>query len=526
MATIERGGPPVPAAAVEHVRLLRAVREHQRGRRRRPSSTVELTDLDRWALSRLQETVAVVRERLDDFDATVSGREIQRFVDDLSNWYVRRSRRRFWDGDPGGVRDPAPLPGDGLASCWRRSARSSPTRSTTTSTARSRASTCATSRPPTERDRRARAGDGDRPRDRPARARRPRAGEAQGAPAAAGGRDRRDRARARRDRAAGRDRRATSSTSASCGSCREADELGEVEIKPNYRTLGPRFGKQMPMVAAAVAGLDPARVAAALRDGEHGRDRRRRHRAPLERRRPADHHEAARGLPGRARGLARGRARARDRRLAAGRGPRRARSSTRSSSAAQDAGLEVSDRITLILDGDAELLDAVRAHHEYVARRDARARDQLRRPRRRRAGDDRRPAVEDRHRARLSCAHDRAQAAAIVRALALLTWALRLRPLAGCGGSSSAATAHGDRAGRGHQRRRSRRRPPARTPTWARSPATSGPAPWTAPMPTGPSRDCSRASASGEAATWIGAEAPGPRRGCAVRSGGRQRGQH
>jgi isoleucyl-tRNA synthetase len=48
----------------------------------------------------------------------------------------------------------------------------------------------------------------------------------------------------------------------------EADELGEVEIKPNYRALGPRFGKQMPMVAAAVAGLDPARVAATLRTGE------------------------------------------------------------------------------------------------------------------------------------------------------------------------------------------------------------------------------------------------------------------
>ena len=48
----------------------------------------------------------------------------------------------------------------------------------------------------------------------------------------------------------------------------EADELGEVEVKPNYRTLGPRFGKQMPMVAAAVAGLDAARAAAALRDGK------------------------------------------------------------------------------------------------------------------------------------------------------------------------------------------------------------------------------------------------------------------
>src|SRR5207245_6595624 len=47
----------------------------------------------------------------------------------------------------------------------------------------------------------------------------------------------------------------------------QADELGQVEVKPNYRSLGPRFGKQMPLVAAAVAGLDPTHVSAALRDG-------------------------------------------------------------------------------------------------------------------------------------------------------------------------------------------------------------------------------------------------------------------
>ena len=47
----------------------------------------------------------------------------------------------------------------------------------------------------------------------------------------------------------------------------EADDLGEIEVKPNYRALGPRFGKDMPQVAAAVAGLDPVRVGAALRDG-------------------------------------------------------------------------------------------------------------------------------------------------------------------------------------------------------------------------------------------------------------------
>ncbi len=47
----------------------------------------------------------------------------------------------------------------------------------------------------------------------------------------------------------------------------EADELGEVEIKPNYRSLGPRFGKEMPLVAAAVSALVPAHAVAALRDG-------------------------------------------------------------------------------------------------------------------------------------------------------------------------------------------------------------------------------------------------------------------
>src|SRR5205085_6870331 len=53
-------------------------------------STGRLTDLDRWVLSRLQETVEIVRDRMDDFDATSAGRAVQTFVDELSNWYVRR----------------------------------------------------------------------------------------------------------------------------------------------------------------------------------------------------------------------------------------------------------------------------------------------------------------------------------------------------------------------------------------------------------------------------------------------------
>ena len=57
--------------------------------------------MDRWVLSQLADTVREARERLDAYDATGAGRRIQSFVSDLSNWYVRRTRRRFWN--PGGV---------------------------------------------------------------------------------------------------------------------------------------------------------------------------------------------------------------------------------------------------------------------------------------------------------------------------------------------------------------------------------------------------------------------------------------
>ncbi len=57
-------------------------------------------ELDRWLLSRLQGTIAEVRAGLDGFDTVSAGRAIADFVDEASNWYVRVSRRRFWDGDP------------------------------------------------------------------------------------------------------------------------------------------------------------------------------------------------------------------------------------------------------------------------------------------------------------------------------------------------------------------------------------------------------------------------------------------
>jgi isoleucyl-tRNA synthetase len=52
--------------------------------------------LDRWLLSRLSDLVETVTAGLDRYDANEPARKIQKFVDELSNWYVRRSRRRFW----------------------------------------------------------------------------------------------------------------------------------------------------------------------------------------------------------------------------------------------------------------------------------------------------------------------------------------------------------------------------------------------------------------------------------------------
>jgi isoleucyl-tRNA synthetase len=66
------------------------------GSSRNGSPTAEL---DRWALSRLQGTIRTVIERLDAYDCTTAGQAIGDYVEELSNWYVRLSRRRFWDGD-------------------------------------------------------------------------------------------------------------------------------------------------------------------------------------------------------------------------------------------------------------------------------------------------------------------------------------------------------------------------------------------------------------------------------------------
>ena len=55
-----------------------------------------LTLMDKWILSRLSATVAEVDRRLGNYEIPETARALQDFVNDLSNWYVRRSRERFW----------------------------------------------------------------------------------------------------------------------------------------------------------------------------------------------------------------------------------------------------------------------------------------------------------------------------------------------------------------------------------------------------------------------------------------------
>jgi isoleucyl-tRNA synthetase len=321
-------------------------------------------DLDSWALSRLSATVETVRGRLDDYDATRAGHVIAAFVDDLSNWYVRRSRRRFWDGDPAAFGT--------LYTCL-------------VTVSQLLAPFC-----PFVADEIYDNLDGSEPSvhlcDFPEAGERDEqlefamgvARETVRLGLAARGQAKlkvRQPLRAAVVVAAGAERDAIDLLSGtvmeelnvkSLRFVSDADELGSYEIKPNYRALGPRFGKQMPLVAAAVAALDPVHVADALRQGtevgvsidghEHvvGPDDLQLVMKPLEGyqlEREGSHavaleleldEELVRE------GLAREIVHA-------------------VQSARRAAGLEIEDRIELRLGGDENLLEAAREHEDYVA---------------------------------------------------------------------------------------------------------------------------------------------------------------
>ena len=327
-------------------------------------SDFSLTPLDTWALSRLHTTTETVTERMEDYDTTSAGRAVAALVDDLSNWYVRRSRRRFWDGDPaafwtlreclvtvskllapltpfiadeiydnldGG--EPSvhlvdfPEPGERDEEIeWQMQV----------------------ARDAVELGRAARAHG-------KLKVRQP-LGEAVIVAA--------ERERASIERFEGLVRDELNVKELRFVS--EAEELGTWELKPNYRALGPRFGKRMPQVAAAVAGLDSGHVAETLREGgtvglniegeEHplGPDDLQMVLQPLEgyQVERAGTHAVALNLELTEQLLREGLAREV---VHAVQGARKS------------AGLNVEDRISLRLGGHPALLDAVRDHEGYVS---------------------------------------------------------------------------------------------------------------------------------------------------------------
>jgi isoleucyl-tRNA synthetase len=145
-----------------------------------------------------------------------------------------------------------------------------------------------------------------------------------------------------------------------------ADELGSYEVKANYRTLGPRFGPNMPLAAAAIAALDPDHLAAAVRDG--GRvgiavgDREHTLTAEdvlLTLRAPDGYSVEREGAHAVALDLVI------DEDL---RREGRARELVHAiQNARKSAGLQVEDRIELSLGGDPALLDAASEHRGYIA---------------------------------------------------------------------------------------------------------------------------------------------------------------
>jgi isoleucyl-tRNA synthetase len=145
-----------------------------------------------------------------------------------------------------------------------------------------------------------------------------------------------------------------------------AEELGEYEVKANYRTLGPRFGKDMPRVADAIAGLDPAHVASAVREGRelginvNGHDHTL---APedllLSMRAPEGYSVEREGAHAVALDLAIDADLQRE---------GRAREIVHAvQNARKNAGLQVEDRIELGLSGDAALIEAAAAHRDYLS---------------------------------------------------------------------------------------------------------------------------------------------------------------
>jgi isoleucyl-tRNA synthetase len=334
----------------------------------------ELIELDRWALSRLQTTKQLACDHLEAFDSVRAGQAIAAYVDELSNWYVRLSRRRFWEGDRAAfatlrhcllevaallapfipfVADEIHANLSGGAADEHRELpdsvhlRDYPELDDSLLDVELERGMAAVRRT-VELGRAARAQAKVKVRQ-PLRT----------AVVVASEDERREIERLEalvRDELNVKELEFVS----------EEADLVRYEAKPNYRELGPRFGKQMPQVASAIASLDPGSVAEAISGARHiginidgtehelGPDDITLTMVPLEGYEVEAEAGHAVGLALelddelRREGLAREVVHA-------------------VQNARKEAGLEITDRISLTLAGDEELLAAARAHEGYVA---------------------------------------------------------------------------------------------------------------------------------------------------------------
>ena len=339
-----------------------------------PTNSERGSDLDRWVLSRLQTTVASVTEHMDSFDCTAAGREIAEFVEQLSNWYVRLSRRRFWEGDRAAFAT--------LRHCLLETAAMlapfTPFLADEIHLNLAGGEAGNTGELP----------DSVHLRDFPAPDAALADPELERAMEAVRltielGRAARAQAKAKMRQPLRRAVIVASDAEREAISARAVlvkaelnvkeldfvDEEGELvsyAVKPNYRSLGPRFGKRMPQVAAAVEALDPVHVARVMAEGgevginvdgdEHalGAEEVNLSLQPLE----GYEVEAEAGHAValqlelddelRCEGLAREIVHA-------------------VQNARKEAGLEITDRIELALGGDEELLAAAREHEPYLS---------------------------------------------------------------------------------------------------------------------------------------------------------------
>ncbi|MFT4034118.1 MAG: isoleucine--tRNA ligase [Patulibacter sp.] len=335
------------------------------------------TELDRWILSRTEATTLLVTEALEQYDVTTAGRTIGQLVDELSNWYVRRSRRRFWDGDPYALETLrvvlvrlatvlAPLTPFVADELFEQLAPDAADSVHLADWPDAPVDVITGAGPRAERFH-----DASLEADMATARETVRLGLAA---RAASGINLRQPLRAAVVVATGRERDAIERLADVIADelnvkqlrfVAQADELGSVQLKPNLKALGPRFGKAMGQVRAAIDALDGTAVAAALRKGQpvvvtvDGADHQLTEddllmslEAPdgyqLER---DGQHAVALELEIddalRAEGLARAVLR-------------------QVQVARQNAGFDVTDRITLTLSGSPELLDAVRTNETYV----------------------------------------------------------------------------------------------------------------------------------------------------------------